>query len=45
MADRGHGHDRLEAAANVADERGQLRFVEREIAALESTRAALGSTR
>jgi hypothetical protein len=45
MADRGHGHDRLEAAANVADERGQLRFVEREIAALESTRAALGPTR
>jgi hypothetical protein len=41
MVARGHGHDRLESAATVVDEREQLQSVEHEIAALESTRADL----
>jgi hypothetical protein len=41
MVARGQGHDRLEGAATVVDEREQLQSVEHEIAALESTRAAL----
>ena len=41
MVARGHGHDRLEGAATVVDDREQLRSVEHEIAALESVRAGL----
>jgi hypothetical protein len=41
MVERGQGHDRLEAAATMVDQREQLVSIEHEIAALESTRAAL----
>jgi MobA/MobL family protein len=41
VAARGQGHDRLEAAATVVDNREQLQSVEHEIAALELERAAL----
>lgn len=41
MVARGQGHDRLEAAATVVENREQLQSVEHEIAALESARAAL----
>jgi hypothetical protein len=41
MVARGSSHERLEVAATVVDEREQLQSVDREIAALESTRGAL----
>jgi hypothetical protein len=41
MVARGEGHDRLEAAATVVDDREQMQSVEREIDALASMRAAL----
>ena len=41
MAARGQGHDRLDVAATVVDDREHLQSVEHEIVRLESASAAL----